>query len=69
MQFITPVGPRQSLLLAKDPNQFLWRPDIPQVHMHKPASPDSLKLVWTKEKKKKIQSKLTHDSYALSLAS
>ena len=23
VQFITPVGPRQSLLLAKDPNQFL----------------------------------------------
>ena len=22
VQFITPVGPRQSLLLAKDPNQF-----------------------------------------------
>ena len=22
MQFITPAGPRQSLLLAKDPNQF-----------------------------------------------
>ena len=24
VQFITTVGPRQSLLLAKDPNQFLW---------------------------------------------
>ena len=23
VQFITPAGPRQSLLLAKDPNQFL----------------------------------------------
>ena len=23
MQFITPAGPRQSLLLAKDPGQFL----------------------------------------------
>ena len=26
MQFITPAGPRQSLLLAKDPNRFLWKP-------------------------------------------
>ena len=29
VQFITLVGPRQSLLLAKDPNQFLWKPYIP----------------------------------------
>ena len=29
VQFITPVGPRQSLLLAKGPNQFLWKPYIP----------------------------------------
>ena len=28
VQFITPVGPRQSLLLAKDPDQFLWKPYI-----------------------------------------
>ena len=26
VQFITPVGPRQSLLLAKDPDQFLRKP-------------------------------------------
>ena len=25
MQFITPAGPRQSLLLAKDPDQCLWK--------------------------------------------
>ena len=24
VQFIKPEGPRQSLLLAKDPDQFLW---------------------------------------------
>ena len=29
VQFITPVGPRQSLLLAKDPDQFLSKPYIP----------------------------------------
>ena len=29
VQFITPVGPRQSLLLAKDPDQFLWKSYIP----------------------------------------
>ena len=26
--FITPGGPRQSLLLAKDPDQFFWKPYI-----------------------------------------
>ena len=29
VQFITPAGPRQSLLLAKDLDQFLWKPYIP----------------------------------------
>ena len=29
VQFITPAGPKQSLLLAKDPDQFLWKPYIP----------------------------------------
>ena len=29
VQFITLVGPRQCLLLAKDPNQFFWKPYIP----------------------------------------
>ena len=29
VQFITPPGPRQSLLLAKDLDQFLWKPYIP----------------------------------------
>ena len=29
LQFITPEGPRQSLLLAKDPDQFLWKHYIP----------------------------------------
>ena len=28
VQFITPAGPRQSLLLAKDPNKFLRKPYI-----------------------------------------
>ena len=56
MQFITPVGPRQSLLLAKDPDQFLWKLYIPQANMPKPTSPNSLKLVWTKEKETYNQS-------------
>ena len=25
VQFIAPVGPRQSLLVAKNPDQFLWK--------------------------------------------
>ena len=29
VQFIIPPGPRQSLLLAKDLDQFLWKPYIP----------------------------------------
>ena len=29
VQFITLAGPRQSLLLAKDPDRFLWKPYIP----------------------------------------
>ena len=29
VQFITPAGLRQSLLLAKDPDQFFWKPYIP----------------------------------------
>ena len=29
VQFITMAGPRQSLLLAKDPDQFLWKHYIP----------------------------------------
>ena len=29
VQFITLASPRKSILLAKDPNQFLWKPYIP----------------------------------------
>ena len=29
VQFITLAGPRQSLLLAKDLDQFLWKPYVP----------------------------------------
>ena len=29
VQLITPAGPTQSLLLAKDPNQLLWKLYIP----------------------------------------
>ena len=55
VQFITPAGPRQSLLLAKDPDQFLWKPYMPQVYVPKPISPNSLKLVWTKEREDTIK--------------
>ena len=55
-----------SLLSAKDPDQFLEKPYILQVFMPKSTSPNSQKLVWTKEKK---DTELTCDSYALSLRS
>jgi len=32
VQFITQAGSRQSLLLAKHPDQFLWKPYIPYVY-------------------------------------
>ena len=47
VQFITPAGPRQSLLLAKDPVQHLWKSFIPRVYVSKPTTPNSLRL--TKE--------------------
>ena len=45
VQFITPAGLRQSLLLAKEPNQFFCKPYIPYVYVLKPTSSNSLKLV------------------------
>ena len=48
MQFITPAGPRQSLLLAKGPDQHLWKSFIPHVYLSKPTSPNPLRL--TKER-------------------
>ena len=47
VQFITPVGPRQSLLLTKDPNNYLWKSFRPHVYVSKPTSPNPLRL--TKE--------------------
>ena len=44
VQFITPAGPRQSLFLAKDPNQHLWKSFIPHVYVSKPTTPNSLRL-------------------------
>ena len=44
VQFITPVGPRQSLLLAKDPDQHLWKSFIPHVYVSKPTNPSPLRL-------------------------
>ena len=41
MQFITPVGPRQSLLLAKDPDQHLWKSFIPHVYVSEPTTPET----------------------------
>ena len=43
VQFIIPAGPTQSLLLAKDPNQLLWKPYYPkctaQAHIPKFLKP------------------------------
>ena len=44
VQFITPAGPRQSLLLAKDPNQHLGKSFIPHVHVSEPTTPNPLRL-------------------------
>ena len=44
LQFIAPAGPRQSLLLAKDPNQHLWKSFIPHVYVSEPTTPNSLRL-------------------------
>ena len=38
VQFITPAGPRQSLLLAKDPDQRLWKSFISHVYVSKPTN-------------------------------
>ena len=42
VQFITPAGPRQSLLLAKDPDQHLWKSFIPHVYVSEPTTPNPL---------------------------
>ena len=47
VQFITPAGPRQILLLAKDPDNYLRKSFIPHVYVSKPTSPNPLRL--TKE--------------------
>ena len=44
VQFITPAGPRQSLLLAKEPDQSLLTSFIPHVYVSKPTTPISLRL-------------------------
>ena len=44
VQFITPVGPRQSLLSAKDPDQHLWKSFIPHVYVSEPTTPNSSRL-------------------------
>ena len=47
VQFITLVGPRQSLLLAKGPDQHLWKSFVPYVYVSEPTTPNSLRF--TKE--------------------
>ena len=44
VQFITPAGPRQSLLLVKDPDQHLWKSFIPHVYVSKRTAPIPLRL-------------------------
>ena len=41
VQFITQEGPRQIPLLAKDPDQVLWKSYIPYVYMPKPKFPET----------------------------
>ena len=45
VQLITQASPRQSLLLAKDPDQFLWKPDIytlsVRAQIHLPKFPET----------------------------
>ena len=38
VQFNTPAGPRQSLLLAKDPDQHLWKTFLPHMYMSETTS-------------------------------
>ena len=64
-QFITPSGPRQSLLLAKDSGQFFVKTLYTLsvcAQTHLPRFPETS----LNKGKRKIQSKLTRDSYALS---
>ena len=66
VQLITPAGPRRSLLLAKDPQPvFVKTLYTLSVHAqtHLPKFPETS----LNKGKRKIQSKLTRDSYALSL--
>ena len=44
VQFIIPAVPRQSLLLAKDPDQHLWKSFIPHVYVSELTTPISLRL-------------------------
>ena len=44
VQLITLAGPRQSLLLAKDPDQHLRKSFIPHVYVSEPTTPNSLRL-------------------------
>ena len=69
VQFITPAGPRQSLLLAKDPDRPVFVKTLytlsVRAQTHLPKFPETS----LNKGKRKIQSKLTPDSYALSLGS
>ena len=50
VQFITPAGPRQSLVLAKDPDQFLWKSFVPYVYSAQTHLPKFLETCINKER-------------------
>ena len=57
VQFITPAGPRQSLLLAKDPDQHLWKSFIPHVYVSERNS--DVQIPWDLHKPRKMQIPIT----------
>ena len=69
VQFITLAGPRQSLLLTKDPPRPVFVKTLYTLSVsaqtHLPKFPETS----LNKGKRKIQSKLTRDSYALSIGS
>ena len=44
VQFIILEGPKQSLLLAKDPDQHLWKSFVPHMYVSEPTTPNSFRL-------------------------
>ena len=70
VKFISPMGPRQTLLLAKDPEPYIPYMEsliYPKSTCSNP--PLQIPRNCSEQRKRKIQSKLTRESYTLSLGS